>query len=226
MPTGQMKFHKAKWKLQIFQQRRERRGVGSGDCLAKLIYFEAWEIQFAWLSIRTGLSFNVIEYFKRFYPLLPSRAGKVSAWCLWMSESWRPATLSPMRPPQLPPPLSLATLTQPLAIEVEIYLLIAWILLDLCLESWALSPESCHRVAACAEVHTRLNTRCTAQAGKDMRAVKRSIRQQQLERKHCQRLARNFKFPGEFLQPELKEIVYACFWHMCVCVCMCVFKTI
>lgn len=44
--------------------------------------------------------------------------------------SWRPATPFPQ-----PSPLSVATLTQPLAIEVEIYLLIAWILLDLCLES-------------------------------------------------------------------------------------------
>lgn len=57
-----------------------------------------------------------------------------------------------------------------------------------------------------------------------MRAVKRSIRQWQLERQHCQRLARNFKFPGEFLQPELKEIVYACSWHVCVRACVCVVK--
>lgn len=156
-----MKFRKASENYKFSnREEREEKGRGKwGNCLAKLIYFEAWEIQFAWLSIRTGLSFNVIEYFKRFCRLHlppPPRAivGKVSAWCLWMSER--------VPFPQHPSPaLSVATLTQPLAIEVEIYLLIAWILLDLCLESWAssldsweLSPESCQSCCMCGSSHT------------------------------------------------------------------------
>lgn len=78
------------------------------------------------------MSFNVIEYFKRFcrLPLLPLPGPLLAKCRLDVYECQREYPF-----PYTPPPLSVATLTQPLAIEVEIYLLIAWILLDLCLES-------------------------------------------------------------------------------------------
>lgn len=106
-------------------------------------------------------------------------------------QSWRPDTLSPTR---CSAPALLAV-TQPLAIEVEIYLLIAWILLDFCLELRVLRVArlpSC----MCGSSHTPEHA-----LHKDMRAVKRSIRQEQLEQELEQqrlRLARNFKFPGGF----------------------------
>lgn len=155
--------------------------------------FEAWEIQFAWLSIRTRLSFHVIEYFKRFsLPPPPHQWQSVGL----MSINVRVGGQIPRYPP---PPLAV---TQPLAIEVEIYLLIAWILLDFCLESWAKRAESCQAAAGCmcGSSHTPEHA-----LHKDMRAVKRSIssekeqEQEQLEKEQeQQRLARNFKFPGGF----------------------------
>lgn len=91
------------------------------------------------------------------FPPNPTPTGKCRL-DVYECQSWRPDTLSPTR---CSAPALLAV-TQPLAIEVEIYLLIAWILLDFCLELRVLRVArlpGCQ--AACAEVHTRLNTRCT-----------------------------------------------------------------
>lgn len=219
-----------KWKLQILQHKRERtekrEGGRSGET-ASLSWSISRREKFNLPGCPSGrgwvsMLLNTLKGFAA-SPSSPSRAiaGKVSAWCLWMSER--------VPFPQHPSPLSLCYSYAALGNW-------SWNLFTNCLdfawfvpwvvsfESWFLSLESwvlrVARVAACAEVHTRPNTR------KDMRAVKRSIRQWQLERQHCQRLARNFKFPGEFLQPELKEIVYACSWHVCVCTCVCVVETI
>lgn len=71
------------------------------------------------------MSFHVIEYFKRFSSPPPHQWQSVGL----MSMNVRVGGQIPRYPP---PPLAV---TQPLAIEVEIYLLIAWILLDFCLES-------------------------------------------------------------------------------------------
>lgn len=156
-------FQPSQLKITKFHGQNGGEGEGrwvSGKATLSWSIFEAWEIQFAWLSIRTRLSFHVIEYFKRFSS----------------SHQWQSVGLMSMNvrvggqiPRYPPPPLAV---TQPLAIEVEIYLLIAWILLDFCLESWAKRAESCQAAAGCmcGSSHTPEHA-----LHKDMRAVKRSI---------------------------------------------------
>lgn len=218
-----------KWKLQIFQQRREREEtLGEVGETASLSWSISRREKFnlpgcpsgrAWVS----MLLNTLKGFAA-SPSCPSPGHSWQSVGL-MSMNVRGSILSPTPLPSLSLCYSYAALGN-----------WSWNLFTNCLdfawfvpwvvsfESWFLSLESwvlrVARAAACAEVHTRPNTR------KDMRAVKRSSRQWQLERQHCQRLARNFKFPGEFLQPELKEIVYACSWHVCVCTCVCVVETI
>lgn len=71
---------------------------------------------------------------------------------------------------------------------------------------------------------------------KDMRAVKRSISSEKEQEQEQEQLEKEpatctkFQISGRFLarvSQQLKEIVYACFWHVCayVCVFVCVCGT-
>lgn len=83
-------------------------------------------------------------------------------------------------------------------------------------------------LAACAEVHTRLNTRCTRTCVLSNAASAREGAGAGAAREGAaasSATCTKFQISGRFLarvSQQLKEIVYACFWHVCVCAYVCV----